>query len=353
MVQVWPYAKRRHSSGDIDLVSSPVNCGFTPINQRASLPSYLTPVDRIDSRMIQEDELPSLRSDTTTRGKKRAAGHLPTASVTAKKPRKVSQPRKPESAVKASGLSNREISQGFVQSKSVYKGSLSIEADSKVSNRDEQKEVTVLAQAANVDARVSSETMRKLDAFRYQAGDQTRHHEGLSHTCQDAVVAQCIDMAASTGLLVEADTMEIHEDPTDQDDRTQIIFQQDSGSDQGTHEYPFESTHSPKRSPNIAPSLRTHESASGKVWPTTSSGISSNEGVGEQTRCSAAASPSAFKQTFSKSVLEAPLRTSHVLGALKDTALNKTSNSPEDDDIYEGLSHQELFSGSNIGTVNH
>ena len=329
-----------------------MSCGFTPINQRVSLPSYSTPVGGVDSRVIQEDELPNLQPKAATRSKKRTASHLSTASVATKKPRKVSQPRKSKVSEKASDLSNREISQAFVQSKPAYRRSLSIEADSKVSDRNGQ-EVTVQVQSANVGARVSSPTMRKLDAFRFQAGDQTRHHEGLSYTSQDAVVGQPNAVAESTCQLDEGDMMEIHEEFTDQDDRAQTIFQQDTGSGQGTHEYSFQSTCSPERSPNIVPYLKHHKSADGKRWLTTSNGISSKEAVGKQARCNVTASSSALEQTFPEFTLEAPPRKSHVSGALRDTALCETTNFPEDDDIYAGLTPQETFSPAKIGTVNH
>lgn len=350
MVRVKSYAKRVYSSGDVDVPLSPVIRGFTPINRRASLPSYSTSVEKVDLRVAQEENSPKVQSKAITSGKKRSASHLPTASVTAKKPRKVSQPSKSKNSAKSSGLSNREISNAFVQSKPACKSSLSIKANSRMSNRDEQEEVTAPVQPANIGARVSTQTMRKLDAFRYQARDQTRHHGGLSPTCQNAVPGQRITVAESTSQLAEAGTIEIYEDITEQDNRAQQVFQQDSGSGQGTHDYPFDSTYSSERSPKMAPHPSSHNFANAKWWSATSSGISPKEIVGEQARSNATASSLTFKQTFPESILEAPPRNSYLPGGLRNTALCETSNCPEGD---ASLTPRDIFSRANIGTVNH
>ena len=313
-------AKRTYSSADVDALSFPGICGFTPINRHASLPSDSTSVDRVDPTVIQEDEQPKVRSKATARGKKRAASHQSAPSVTVKKPRRVSQPRNSKKSEEASDWTNREISQAFVLGPS-------IDRDSKVSNRDEQEE-TVPVQAANVGATVSPQTMRKLDAFRYQVGDQS-HREGQSQTYQDVSKGQRIVVAESTGELVEADTMEIHKGLPDQD-KFLKRFKQNCDSEQPKHEHPL----------------------NGMEWPTARGGMSPTEGVGEHSHWNDTIGSSAAEKPYPEAALEEPSRKLYTPGMMESSALGQTVDFQEDDDIYASLTRKEHLEWTNIGTAN-
>ncbi|KAL9117999.1 MAG: hypothetical protein Q9187_005460 [Circinaria calcarea] len=344
MVKVVSYAKRTYSSADVDGLSFPGTCSFTPINRHTSLPSDSTSVDRADPTAIQEDGPPKSRSKATARGKKRAARHQSAPSVTVKKPRRVSQPRNPKKSEKASDWVNREISQASVPSPS-------IDADFKASKRDDQEEA-VPVQAANVGATGFPQTMRKLDAFRNQAGEQIGYRECQSHSCQDVSRDQCIVVAESTSELVGADAMEIHKGLTDQDGKSHKRFKQECGSEQPRHEYSLKLTYPQETDPEIVPDPRSHKSTHGMEWPTASGGLSPTEGVGDQNHCIDTTGSSVAEKPFPEVALAALSRKLYIPGRMESNVLGKTMDCQEDDDIHASLIRKEELHWTNIGTAN-
>ena len=135
-------------------------------------------------------------SKISIKSRKRAVSKVDKPSVNAKNPKRASRPQKEGKSLYALKPTNQDLSKKLGQSKSISRAQQSAPTVDKEYNPNVEEHFIFPCQAANVGVELSAQTMRKLDAFRYDpvseahARKQDDREDENSHlseklTCRD------------------------------------------------------------------------------------------------------------------------------------------------------------------------
>ena len=138
---------------------------FTPINRRATAPHLKSSIDLVDVPNIPSN----IRSQSSTRNKKRVSSQTHTSSTVTKKLRRTCQ-KKAEKPASNVGSGSLQISNTFPQQQYTASTTRSYHEDTKSTTQRVHEIVPLQTSSLNVGMTLSAETMGKLAAFRYQHG---------------------------------------------------------------------------------------------------------------------------------------------------------------------------------------